>query len=268
MSHKTSKPPTDKKNPNRHSQAEDQKMNNFAGDIHVTGEIETHIPPKLAEQNRAADVKKQTREDCKLILEIVTVILIALYAGLTALLVCFSFKSLKSTERFAVLDQRPYIHSSGQTSIFPMQDSSVASSAIHIKNFGKSPALNLLRVGQLIGGTSLDDLTKQADAWFRKMGMPLQTEYEANSGMYKMQNGDSVSPDEIMQDDTRILGLTPPIGATVHLPAVAVGRIQYYDMVGNFYWTDFCFVLTTVAGTPGNPATLLPIDCPKHNEIH
>jgi hypothetical protein len=84
-------------------------MNNIIGNVHVTGEIETHVPPKLAEQNRAANEKKEAREGRKLILEFITVLLIALYAGLTLWQASLTNRLLKTAQdTYAAID-RPYV---------------------------------------------------------------------------------------------------------------------------------------------------------------
>ena len=55
-----------------------------SGSIHVRGEIETHIPPDLARRRDTAEEKKEAREHRREVIEVLTVIFVILYAGLTA----------------------------------------------------------------------------------------------------------------------------------------------------------------------------------------
>ena len=244
--------------PNQDSGKEQKRK--ISGELHVRGEVIVDSPPEEKKADAAEKKKKHARENLKIGIEGATLFFVLIYAGLTALLVCFASKSLKSTERFAALEQRPYVHSLGEPSIIP----SIKNAGIMIKNFGKSPAVRLLRAAQVIGVSDLDDVSKQSDDWFNKMGKPLRAEYDSKSGMYKLQNGISISEDTIMQDGTTILGGDPLNITSIQTAAIFVGRIQYYDLVGNFYWTDFCYIIATQA----NSTAPFTYRCFKHNEIH
>jgi hypothetical protein len=49
------------------------------------------------------------------------------------------------------------------------------------------------------------------------------------------------------------------VGNDMSLSAVAVVHLQYFDISGNFYWTDLCWFRTT---------DRLMAKCDHHNEIH
>ncbi|HVN92904.1 MAG TPA: hypothetical protein VMT38_04380 [Terracidiphilus sp.] len=73
-------------------------MNNVSGNIRVTGEIETHVPPKLAEERKAFEQRKDTRDSYRFVVEIVTAFLLAIYAGVTILMYCANMKAAKAAE--------------------------------------------------------------------------------------------------------------------------------------------------------------------------
>ena len=128
-------------------------MNNISGNIHVTGEIETHVPPKLAEERNTSEKKKDTRDSRRFIVECVTVVLIAIYASLTALLGCQTHKLVKTAQDTYNATDRPYIGAaplpveffrideSGKVIIIQRPESGVTGMAfgIGIKNYGSVP---------------------------------------------------------------------------------------------------------------------------------
>jgi hypothetical protein len=83
MPHKRRNPGGKKKKPTGHRQEREHDMESVTGNIRITGEVETHFPPNLENERKADNERKHAREDKRFIVEIVTAILILVYAGFT-----------------------------------------------------------------------------------------------------------------------------------------------------------------------------------------
>jgi hypothetical protein len=253
-----SEPPED--NGDTRSQAKLGSEKNPSRRVYVESVVVLDIVKKLKDERKEERLEDSHHQSRQLTWTIIAAVLVFLYTAA-------SYWQLCETRKHFEQDQRPYIHSSGSPQIIGALDS-IISSAIEIKNFGKSPAVKLLAVGQVMGVSSYPDLLKKADDWFDRMGMPLQTEYDPHLRMYKLKNGVTASIEgEMMQGDAPEPLGAEAISGPVKLPALFVGRVQYYDLAGNFYWTDLCFDLGTSTDPSGKP-TVLPIPCSAHNEIH
>ena len=131
-------------------------MNNISGNIHVTGDIETHVPPKIAQQREAAEVKKESRDFVRFVVECATVVLIAIYAGLTLWQGCLTRELVVLGQKTYDASQRPYIGLNTieidyvnskdpdrtHSSKFPTDQSDGLAFTIKIKNFGPVPGTN------------------------------------------------------------------------------------------------------------------------------
>jgi hypothetical protein len=202
-----------------------------------------------------------------------TAILVAIYTLVMIWQACLTRQSLKSTENFATLDQRPYLYMSPEGNIPaftigtpPTPNLEFGFTAmIHIKNFGKSPARHVFSAGEIfIGG----NLKQRANDWFAQAGIPLSKTLDNRTGFYTLPNGYGIMEMSAVMQETSFdisvlqmkgLKLTEP----PRPPAVCVGRIEYSDSVGNLYWTDHCMML---GSDPSGK--IVPSACTTHNEVH
>jgi hypothetical protein len=155
VSRKSRKPDGGKQPPQHHEHEKAKEMSNISGNVHVTGEIETHIPPKLAKEREAAEVKKDSRDSKRLILEYATVGLIAIYAFVTILMYCANKKAADAaksaantasdTLKFQVASERPWIGPTKAGPTYSLSDPAKKTNGFKIEllNAGRSPATNV-----------------------------------------------------------------------------------------------------------------------------
>jgi len=65
----------------------------IAGDVQIRGGVFVQLPPEIAFRKDAADDKKEARENKKYRLEKISIVILTLYAGLTAIQSCQSIRS-------------------------------------------------------------------------------------------------------------------------------------------------------------------------------
>lgn len=151
-----------------------------------------------------------------------------------------------------IKDQRPYLLI---TKIFPdpqIAPGKVMYWRIEQVNYGRSPAINTIGRTDVFNGMNA---LSQANDFFAK----LPKRFVRNVGSQGI-----VGPNApAVFSSIRSHGVITPAEVTfitTHDLAVAVvGRLQYEDLSGNTYYTDFCYS-TFVTGAITY--------CPTHNEIH
>jgi hypothetical protein len=257
-------------NPDNHgSREEEDKWNR---NVCVSGEISIKVPPDLLSENHPQKEKNDPSGNKTRLVEWLTFAAVVIYAALTGWQVCLTRKAIKSTERFATLDQRPYLYLSenGPPQIIhvpnPQKTATVLAVHLRLSNFGKSPAIHVIGAGEMIVA---GDVLKRADAWFESMGIPLKAAYQEKSGTYLLPNGEGVPEDTVMQGREMDFWATQLTGNDSDPPpGVISGRIQYRDTLSNLYWTDFCLLVVEIHDQTGTASNLAAPKCPKHNEIH
>jgi hypothetical protein len=190
----------------------------------------------------------------------------AVYAGVAIWQACLTRQALKSTEKFAILDQRPYVYFDRTQPIrsgsIPWGSGVKITVSMGLANFGKSPALHVTKVWDVLaGGQPLD----HADRWFEKLILPIKVIPSPRQlGVYLLPTNDVLIEESIMQGEkSQLGGLEPSAGIEANSPYLIVARIQYRDTLGNLYWSDLCLM-----PGPTTPAGLQYIPCLSHNEIH
>lgn len=152
-----------KANPNQNASRSDTC--NVSGDIRVSGEIETKLPPDFIEKCNADGKKSEARENKRFIVEIVTVILVFIYAGLTAWQASSASGQLKEARRSTdaavqnfQMGQRAWIGTSSAEIPDPVPEKALVW-RITYKNFGNSPAMNvqIRETIQLFNSSRIDE---------------------------------------------------------------------------------------------------------------
>jgi hypothetical protein len=129
-----------------------------------------------------------------------------------------------------------------------------------IINYGRSPALHVIHVGRIFYG---QNAMTQADTFFSELGL-------THGGHRTWEGGSSLilppfSPSDIENLPRTTLVTQEPLGpedtALMHTrlgQIVAVDHMEYKDLAGNTYQTDFC-AESLPSGAISN--------CPTHNEM-
>src|SRR5258708_28736249 len=105
------KPKSDKDagHPGPHENERKQHKSHVSGDITIRGQIETHFPPSVVDKQDADRKQDTAHEKKKFKAEILTIILLAVYAGLTAWQGCSARESVDLTRKQFQIDQRPWV---------------------------------------------------------------------------------------------------------------------------------------------------------------
>jgi hypothetical protein len=262
--------PNDHK-PSRHKEGKGEKESTNRH-VYIEPGAKIDVVDDLKEQRKTEREEDNATRDRQFkkqfIVTIVTVILIAIYTAV-------AFWQGHLTREFFEKDQRPYMSvltsdkDKFMLAVTQNREGQFFEARASMGNFGKSPALHVIEAGEILTG---DDPLKQADEWFQKMGTPLKKTYQSDKGVYQLQNTIGVPERNIMQGETAPFDAVqikdrskdiPP-----HPPAIIVGRIEYYDIGGNPYSTDICFMAVAINNPDGTPNTVAIPKCLTHNEIH
>jgi hypothetical protein len=242
-----------------------------SGNIHVRGEIETHVPDDVKKKREAAEEKKEARDKFRLCVEITGLIIVIIYAGLT----CWQAwethnaviaaqiantnagKALSEAHNQFVQQERPYIWIT-RPNFNPLRPGKLSGS-VSLRNFGKSPALNIKTIvrDMFYGPDAMKHVEAMFD-FYRKVHLiyqevptlPIPPENAQDPESYATIFPESVrimSPEDISWIKTHDEG------------AIMAGVIEYSDMEGNTYRSEYC----TVRKMDGRAEP-----CTSHNEIH
>jgi hypothetical protein len=229
----------------------------ISGGIFVRGEIETRVPPSEVEKNDAIQSAQNTRENSRYLVEKITLFVVIFYGAVTAWMAVSSQNLVTLTKDQFTKDQRPYVWITRPV-FDPIQAGVQLTGKISMKNFGKTPALNVHTTFQIFPGPNAFE---KADQLFslRKLkikfgGAPTGTLFPYSPNDDETIATESVDSFQHVMSEKDLTVLQDKGGA------VLAGIIWYEDMSGNSYSTDIC-VFRGAAGA-GVGA------CAVHNEIH
>jgi hypothetical protein len=131
-----------------------EQKRDVSGDIHVRGEIEVKVPIEVEQKEDAREKQRDARDGKRFAVEIATLIIVIIYAGLTAVQSCQAVRSADATreanritkENFRT-DQRPYLVQApswtpSQLLIVPTgEHAGEIRFSLLMENVGKSPAI-------------------------------------------------------------------------------------------------------------------------------
>ncbi|MGB8990094.1 MAG: hypothetical protein WCC37_26090 [Candidatus Sulfotelmatobacter sp.] len=252
---------SDKRHPDPNHQEADNYQRHISGSIHVRGEIEAKRPPDLAKEHNTERQEDATHARKTFVVEIITLIVVAIYAGLTAWQGCSTQKAANATTRAADtaeqnfaftqsefrMEQRPYLSpvprpafakpaSNGidigrPFAVLMEKGGDTLSIAVDLRNIGKSPANNsvLTRMEYIFG--ERDKARQEAKRY--------QPSYESVPNV--------VAPGEFITPSTPKLPMTKQQAAWFlngEWELYIVGAVRYTDIFAppiDPYVTTYCF---------------------------
>jgi hypothetical protein len=267
---KHSKPGGDKPHPSPHQDSAQHHHCDIKSSICVRGVIEAKLPPDLENKRDAAEKKKESREKKRFVVEILTLISVIIYAGLTALMYCSTKQSADAATSAAKtaasqleLAERPWVTADFEIAGPLVFDQSGAHIAVSIKlrNVGTTPAIHVVpQIGLFPIQTieNIPNLQKRlgcGTGFPPTVGIGVGTTIFPNHPTLPDIENVLVSPDQIQQGlikharpGTRLLDL--------HL----IGCIVYQSSfdVASRYETGFSFAVA--APDKEHPGTRLPVE--------
>jgi hypothetical protein len=192
------------------------------GDIHVRGEIETKIPPNLAKKRDTAEEKKETREKRRFVVEVLTLIFVIIYAGITF----FQWRDLR---RNFEINERALMKATVQ---IPPAFTDPLTAAIRFTNVGKSVAERAYSevLFEVIPRDERPDFGKGKPATTNDMTPTFPEDYHDETVMLHTSDGITAQPMTPTELDSLRNGTA----------YVAVyGAVIYTDQFGT-HWTKFC----------------------------
>jgi hypothetical protein len=125
-----------------HENERDNHERHIEGSVHVRGEVETKFPPSLIEKYDAGREKDSAHNFKQFIVGMVTLIVVAIYALLTAFQVWFTRQANRDARDSFVKDHAPYVWVKKPDPPIMVANQKLEWSFSY-SNYGRSPALNL-----------------------------------------------------------------------------------------------------------------------------
>jgi len=211
-----------------HQNEGDKYKRHIDGSISVRGEVEAKLPPGLIQKHEAEREEDKASNKKKFVVEIVTLVVVAIYAGLNGIQTCLIRKQF-------IAEQRPFVWIKPQDVVFDRDWQSKQ----HVPpirwdvwafNYGKTPALNArLCVNVTITNTPSEIEKDIAEQTSTSCGGAVE-------GVIPQQ-------EKIMTTLTPKHGYTPDsvdfLQNTDDAMAIT-GYVDYYDIAGNQYRSTFC----------------------------
>jgi hypothetical protein len=129
--------------PKQHPGQESERK--ISGDIHVHGEVEANIPARVIEQYKTARQENTSRDNWRFFVEIVTLVIVAIYAGLTAWQAFSTQTIVELTRTQYTLDQRAWLGITEVSTPPDLQAGTVLNPSASLVNSGKTPAISVMR---------------------------------------------------------------------------------------------------------------------------
>lgn len=210
-----------------------------SGNIYVRGEIETKRPPDLTKEHNTERKEDNSRQNKKFVIEVVTLIVVAIYAGLTSWQGCSTKRAAdaaKTAADTAVAEARPVIwlmNNFGQPAYQPAPSRQITWE-LHFKNYGKTPA---------------------SDVRFSEIYMKIGVDGQWTPS-YTTESPEIVTHPVAPEEDIERDGVTPPgisptqwtelLGTTKGISIK--GTILYTDSSKIPYETGFCLTRLNLGG--------------------
>lgn len=237
------------------------------GDVRVTGEVKTSLPPEITNEYVSSSKETNAREGRRFVVECVTLGFVALVAILNFVQLQMSHSAAQQSKTQFVADQRPYllVH---EISPIHYAVGELMMADLQWANFGKTPAVHEKNISRIFFGR---DALALADKFFIDVpdeSVPVTTSSEA----VIPQSGHGCGIGEKSENSVFDCGFTTSKSKNAVMNAVQlldattndahlliVGRIYYRDTAGNRYSTDYCLERFR---------TGVLAYCPKHNDVN
>jgi hypothetical protein len=119
-----------------------------SGDIHVRGEVEVKVPIEVSKKKDAADKKKESRDNLRLVVEICGLAVVIIYAGLTGYQACQTHSLVSTAQNTYDAANRAYIGPNGGTITTILNETDKRPIGMEfktqVKNFGTAPGEDFL----------------------------------------------------------------------------------------------------------------------------
>ncbi len=233
-------------NPNKDS----GKQQKHDGDIHERGAIEAHPPESLIKQHNAERKEDTTahiaereedrrRETHKLLLEVVTLLAVIVYAGITWWQGSLTRQSVEGTRKQFQIDQRPWIKISTDMPIF-MKVGEAPAVKVHMVDYGKTPAKSIH--GDFVIEKVINGESPKLEYPIQRMNISLGMMYpntpeDAQVVMMDESAGDKFVPKVFTKKE-----LDDFMGSAIFF--VMYAKVEYTDFAHVEHWTHYCtFIL-------------------------
>jgi hypothetical protein len=239
--------------PAPHSDERDKYERHIDGSILVRGGIEATFPPDLVQKHDRERKDDNAQDHNKFVVEIVTLIFVALVALLTICQVYLSWDSGVTAKKQMVASVRPWIGlddghdalTAGNLMFDAASQPRLAAYALSLKNYSPYPAQNVTQVSFLV----LSDNLTVVDAAMKLACRNYVTNPDINYVIFQGQN-------------RLIDGMIMPYPDNARTGTVQVfisGCIGYRDQFGILYRSGFEWDLRPV----GQPQGSIPVDLSK-----
>jgi len=217
----------------------------------------------IREQYETAQIDDKTYKAEQLVWTKIAAGLLLLAAGFSGWQGYLTRKAIRDAREHFIKDQRPYLWHSLLK--FNLQDrpTNRLAAAVFFNNYGKSPAINRKGRGQVFFGPNALD---RAQKWFDDLGNTRFTENETGSETIEPPGVDPLpDPEKPRGGYTTLMSDSIPTTEDVTYirshndSVIIVEREQYFDLAGNFYWSDMCW---------SSLRTGVFYECRHHNELH
>jgi hypothetical protein len=237
---------------NPHQNERDNHERHIEGSIHVRGEIEAQRPPNLTQEHNAERKEDNAREKKKYVVEVITLILIAIYALITFFQACLTKRGIDNNAAQFLAENRPWLECTPESDVDYLNYFRVL---VRVQNTGKTPATHVTDIDARVRAFTqkeMDDGTW--DKWEKEEIPPRKNPTDIISvGSYKTATATEDAP------YIPFAGVYPRI--------IVYGRVDYSGayVQTERYWTEFCFAYTPPAKTPRS----IPwSNCVAHAEMH
>ncbi len=205
--------------------------------VAVSRDIGTKVPP-TPEKHDTPDEKREARDKIRLAVEIIGLIFVIIYAGLTALMYGANKKSADAASRAASVaeqtlrqDQRGWVAVTAINSQNPPEINKKFTYAVHLIDTGRTPARNVIvHVG--------DELLPKG-----KQPNLLIDSRQVRLGVLSPQSERSYEGNPIPEGRIPITITQENISALKNLRLVIHGKITYDDIFGCHHWVTYCSYL-------------------------
>jgi hypothetical protein len=116
-----------------------------AGSIQIRGGVETTIPANLVKKRDAAEEYKEARDKFRLRVEVAGLVVVLIYAGLTAWQACSTQRIATLTHDQYQVDQRPWLGVTEIATPPELHEGVDLNSTAYLANTGKTPAFHVVQ---------------------------------------------------------------------------------------------------------------------------
>jgi hypothetical protein len=227
------------KHPDPHNDERDNHERHISGSVNVRGEIEAKRPPDLKDEHDTERKQDNAREKKKIVVEISTLVVVAIYAFLTWWQGCSTKRAADAAtsaadtaSRALTLDQRPWLYAERFTLAKEPALNEPIDISSWMSNSGKTPGLNVMTAQRL--------LWRNYEPSFAEAELDPLIQRAAPKGLITP----GLRQDKITSSTVATNVMTRPdeinfynAGAT---KLYLFSEIAYCDSLGNRYWTKQC----------------------------